>query len=306
MRCASKLLFAAVGLTLSSLAAAQIKIGQTAGFTGPVASSIQETAEGARLYLDAIKQKGGIQGMSVDLVSLDDKFEPPIAAQNAKKLIDQGVVALFLTRGTPHSQAILPLLAEHKLPLIAPSTGAMVLHQPVNPWVFNVRATYQREAERTVKHLMLIGMERIAVVQVDDSFGADAAAGVAKGFAATDKQPVVHEKYARSKPDFSAIVRKVVASQAQAVLFIGSGREPGVPLRAFARGTDRQGGARPAARQGWHGGDPGHARRIRRCQGAGGRAAARRQGPDFRRAAASPGDDAAGGHWRPRNQLFAH
>ena len=30
-------------------------------------------------------------------------------------------------------------------------------HQPVNPWVFNVRATYQREAERAVRHLSLIG-----------------------------------------------------------------------------------------------------------------------------------------------------
>jgi hypothetical protein len=33
---------------------------------------------------------------------------------------------------------------------MAPSTGAMVLHQPVKKWVFNVRATYQREAEKAV------------------------------------------------------------------------------------------------------------------------------------------------------------
>ena len=211
------------GLGLGLAAQAQIKVGQTAGFTGPVAAGVKEITDGAKLYLDAVNAKGGVGGQTVELVSLDDNFDPKNAAANAKKLIDQGVVALFLTRGTPHSQAILPLLSEHKLPLIAPSTGAMALHQPVNPWVFNVRATYQREAEKAVQHLILIGMEKIAVIQVDDSFGADAATGAMKGFSAAKKQPVVHEKYNRAKPDFSAIVPKVVAAQAQAVMFIGSG-----------------------------------------------------------------------------------
>ena len=56
-----------------------------------------------------------------------------------------------LYRGTPLTQAIMPLLTEHKVPLVAPSTGAMVLHKPVHPWLFNVRATYQREAERAMR-----------------------------------------------------------------------------------------------------------------------------------------------------------
>jgi branched-chain amino acid transport system substrate-binding protein len=211
------------GLSLALGVQAQILVGQTAGFSGPVAAGVKEITDGAKLYIASVNAKGGIGGQSIELVSMDDKFEPKIAAANAKKLIDQGVVALFLTRGTPHSQAILPLLTEHRVPLIAPSTGAMVLHQPVNPWVFNVRATYQREAEKAVQHLILIGMERIAVIQVDDSFGADAATGALKGFTASRKQPMLHEKYNRTKPDFSAIVPKVVAAQAQAVMFIGSG-----------------------------------------------------------------------------------
>ena len=215
------LLVTSLGL-MGTAACAQIKIGQTAGFTGPVAAGVKEITDGAKLYLDAVNAKGGINGQAIELVSLDDKFEPKLAAENAKKLIDDGVIALFLSRGTPHSQAILPLLEQHKLTLIAPSTGAMALHQPVNPWVFNVRATYQREAEKAIQHLFLIGMQRVAIIQVDDSFGADAAIGALKGFEALKKQPALHEKYDRSKPDFSKIVPKVVAADAQAVLFIGS------------------------------------------------------------------------------------
>jgi ABC-type branched-subunit amino acid transport system substrate-binding protein len=214
---------ALLGLSIAGAASAQIRIGQTAGFTGAVAAGVKEVSEGAKLYLDAVNKAGGVGGQHIELVTLDDKFEPALAAENAKKLIDQGVVALFLTRGTPHTQAILPLLAQHHVPLIAPSTGAMALHEPVNPWVFNVRATYQREAERAVRHLSLIGVERIALVQVDDSFGNDGAAGALKGFSAVGKQPVLHEKFDRTKPDMAPIIPKIVKADAQAVLFIGSG-----------------------------------------------------------------------------------
>src|SRR5262249_1541293 len=148
-----------------------IVIGQTAGFTGISAGSVKETTDGAKLYFDYINSHGGVGGRPIELVSMDDKFEPAIAAQNAKQLItERKVLALFLARGTPHSEAILPLLAQYKVPLIAPSTGAMVFHQPVNHWVFNVRATYQREAERAVLHLGSVGITRIALLQVNDSF----------------------------------------------------------------------------------------------------------------------------------------
>jgi ABC-type branched-subunit amino acid transport system substrate-binding protein len=202
---------------------AQIKIGQTAGFSGAVAASVKEATDGAKLYFDAVNAHGGVGGAQVHLVSLDDKFDPKLAAANAKQLIDGGVICLFLTRGTPHTQAIVPLLNENKVPLIGPSTGAMALHNPVQPWLFNVRATYQREAERSISHLSLIGIDRIAIVQVDDSFGADAVLGALKGLKAVNKEPVALEKYDRAKPDFGPIMPRVVAAEPQAVMFIGSG-----------------------------------------------------------------------------------
>lgn len=218
LACATAACFA-----LAGTAWADIKIGQTAGFTGTVAASVKEATQGAKLYFDAVNAHGGINGEQLQLVSLDDKFDPKLAVANAKTLIDQGVISLFLNRGTPHTQAIMPLLAEHKVPLVGPSTGAMVLHQPVHPWLFNVRATYQREAERAVAHLSLIGIDRIAIVQVDDTFGADAVVGALKGMKSVNKQPVAHEKYDRSKPDFAPIMPKIVDANPQAVLFIGSG-----------------------------------------------------------------------------------
>jgi ABC-type branched-subunit amino acid transport system substrate-binding protein len=203
-------------------AAARIVIGQTAGFTG-IAAAVKEITGGARLCLDAVNARGGVGGQKIELRSLDDQFEPKLAAENAQKLVaDPKLVALLLSRGTPHTQAILPVLEASRMPLIGPPTGAVVFHQPVNPWVFNLRATCQREAEKAVMHLASIGVARIAMLQVDDSFGANFAAGAQKGLRQARLEPVVHLKFDRAKPDFAPIGPAVVKSNAQAVVFIGT------------------------------------------------------------------------------------
>lgn len=215
----------AAALLAAPAARADLVVGQTAGFTGPVGASVNDLSDGAKLYLDAINRRGGVHGQKIRLVQLDDKFDPKLAAANAARLLrEQQPIALFLTRATPHTQAILPLLAQHRVPLVAPSTGAMVFHEPVNPYVFNVRAPYQREAERAIVHLGTIGLTRIGVLRVDDSFGADAALGARKGFAAIKREPVVVQTFDRAKPDFGPAVQALVAADAQAVLFVGSAR----------------------------------------------------------------------------------
>ena len=215
----------AVSLASCGLASqAQILIGQTVGVTGPVAATVKEAVEGAQLYIDSVNAKGGIRGEKIELITLDDKFDPKLAAANATTLIiEKNVVALFMNRGTPHAEAIMPLLALHEIALIAPSTGAMILHKPVNKFIFNVRSSYQREAEKAITHLHTLGMKRIAVVHVDDSFGTDAFSGASKGFGKAKLQPLTIIKADRNKPDYAVIVPEVIKSNAQAVLWIGSG-----------------------------------------------------------------------------------
>lgn len=216
--------WAIAAIMLPSICVAQIRIGQTAGFTGAAAAGVKELTEGAKLYLDAVNAEGGVNGQSIELVSMDDKFDPALAAENARKLIaDPKIVALFLNRGTPHSLAIMPLLSANHIALVAPSTGAMALHNPVHPWVFNVRATYQHETELVTRQLVQTTGERMAIIQVNDSFGTDAAAGALKVFKEMDKQPATHQVFDRANPDFSELVPKVLAAQPQSILFIGTG-----------------------------------------------------------------------------------
>lgn len=207
---------------------AQILIGQTAGFTGTAATSVKETTLGARLIIDDVNTRGGIRGETIKLISLDDEFDVKRAAVNAQSLIEeQRVLALFLNRGTPHTEAIAPVLAKHGVPLIAPSTGAMSLQEAPRREIFPVRPTYQREAAAMVSQLWAMGFRRIVCIHVADAFGRDAMAGVHRRLKELKWEDVTVVPFERESEDVSkgvAEATRQVNGLYPTVLVVGSSR----------------------------------------------------------------------------------
>ncbi|WP_082536788.1 MULTISPECIES: ABC transporter substrate-binding protein [unclassified Roseateles] len=204
-----------------ALAQSNLRIGMVAGFSGPVAGIVRESAEGARLYFDAVNAQGGINRQNIELVTQDDKYDTATAVAAAKSLASQGVLALMLSRGTGPTEAMLPVLKENKLPLIAPATGAIGLREPVQPWVYHLRASYQKEAERAVKHLVGIGVKRITIVQVNDPFGNDAGKGAIKGLDDLKLRALSNLRFDRNKPDLAPTMQAIAKAGIEAVVLIG-------------------------------------------------------------------------------------
>jgi ABC-type branched-subunit amino acid transport system substrate-binding protein len=223
--------FLAVAIAARAAAGNEILIGQTSSFSGPIAGEVKEQTAGAKIYLDWVNANGGVYGRQIRLVSLDDAFDPKRAAQNARTLVQEGVFALFLTRGTPQNEAILPVLAESGTPLVAPSTGASSMHDPVNPLVFNVRTRYQTEAEQAIAQLTSQGLTNIAIVHVNDSFGRDCLQGFLTGMKNAGVTPAGVFSYDRKKGDTSEAAEKVIALSPQALVTAGHSK----PLASLIR-----------------------------------------------------------------------
>lgn len=222
----SRLIAAGLALALCNAVGAQeerILIGQTGGFTGPVAPSVKEMTDGARAYFDAVNRSGGVHGRRIELVPLDDKFDPKLAGENCRALVlDRKVYALFLVRGTPHTEACLPVVKQAGVPLVAPSTGAHLLHDPVNPLVFNVRAQYQSEVMEGVRFFATTGITRLALVHVGDSFGRDVLDGFKTGLARERIEPAAVIEFDRVKMDMAAAADAAIRSDPQAIIIAGS------------------------------------------------------------------------------------
>lgn len=217
-----------------------ILIGQTIGITGQIAGAVKELNEGANAYLAMVNKRGGVNGRKIELRTMDDKFDPVLAASNAEALIKkEHVFALFQNRGTPHTEALLPILAANHVPLVAPSTGAAIFHDPINPLVFNVRAKYQDEVSKVVEHFTTIGIHRIGLIHVDDSFGRDGLAGFATAMAVRKLEPVVIAKFDRVKPEIAAGAAAVVQANPVALIIVGSATTTADLIKAI-RGTGSQ------------------------------------------------------------------
>jgi ABC-type branched-subunit amino acid transport system substrate-binding protein len=215
----------------------RVLIGRTNGVTGLIAGPTNEMNDGADAYIAWINKHGGVNGRRIEVVTLDDKFDPAMSAKNAEKLVkEQHVFALFQSRGTPHTQAIVPILEANKVPLVAPSTGAAIFHDPVHPQVFNVRAKYQEEVIKAVQHFNMAGLKQIALVHVDDAFGKDGLEGFVKGMEAQKLKPAAIIKFDRVKPDIPGTVAEIAKANPQAVVLVASAGTT-VPIIKALRAT---------------------------------------------------------------------
>jgi ABC-type branched-chain amino acid transport systems, periplasmic component len=154
------------------ITAGSILIGQTGVFTGPVAEPALQYRAGAQIYFDMVNAKGGIHGRKIKLLSYDDKFDPKLAAENARKLLlEDKVFTLFGLIGTGATAASMPLVSEHRVPVVGSLSGSDGLRDQKLKLLFHTRASYSDETGKMVEQLKSTGVKSIAVVYQDDPFG---------------------------------------------------------------------------------------------------------------------------------------
>ncbi len=217
-----------------------IVIGQSAALSGPAQGLGLELRSGAKLHFDQVNAAGGIHGRKIQLESLDDGYEPDKAAANTKTLIrDAKAFALFGYVGTPTTQAALPLVTEAHIPFIGAFTGAQLLRDPFNKYVFNVRASYFDETEKIAEHLTTVGVTKIAVLYQNDAYGKAGLAGMERALEKRKLKPLITATVERNSTDVEAAVKAISAAKPDAVLVVSAYKS----VAAFVMAMKKQGSA---------------------------------------------------------------
>jgi len=163
---------AANGAAAQGVTSDKILLGQAAVFSGPAAQLGIQVRNGIKAYFDSVNEKGGVHGRKLELVTEDDRYDPTVAPQASKKLIDEHkVFALVGYVGTPTGTVHLPVVTQAKVPLVGMFTGAEALRVPMNRYVFHVRASYYDETEKIVEQVVSTGGKKIAVFYQNDGYG---------------------------------------------------------------------------------------------------------------------------------------
>ena len=202
----------------------RVVFGQSAAFSGPAEALGHAMRLGIEAAFQEQNQAGGLHGRKLELVTMDDRYEPGFAYANTRDLIrKENVFGLIGGVGTPTSRSAVSLVETHAVPFLAPFTGAGFLRESNLESVVNLRASYAQETEYMVERLTEdLGVSRVAVMYQNDSYGQSGLNGVRNALARRGLEPVETWYYERNSTAVKAAVFHIAAAHPEAVIMIGA------------------------------------------------------------------------------------
>src|SRR5437764_679632 len=159
----------AVALALGvASASAHVKIGLMVSSTRPT------SAIGIPQKNTAALLPTRVGDTSVEYIQLEDGGDTTRAVQNAKKLIgEHNVDALIGPSTTPNAFAILDIIAEAKVPLLA-TVGTQAVAEPVDAkkrWVLKTTQNDDLIAAALLKHMVKNHVNTVGFIGFNDPYG---------------------------------------------------------------------------------------------------------------------------------------
>src|SRR5436190_4376654 len=201
-------------------ASAQVKIGLMVSATGPT------SAIGIPQRNTAVLLPTRIGDATVEYFQLEDGGDTTRAMQNTNKPIgENNVAALLGPSTTPNAFAILDIVAEAKVPLLA-TVGTQSVVEPVDAkkrWVFKTTQNDDLIAAALLKHMVKNGVKTIGFIGFNDPYGENwykVFSGLAEK---AGIRIVASERYARTDQSVTGQVLKLIATKPDAILIAAVG-----------------------------------------------------------------------------------
>ncbi len=213
-------LAALAGLLLAGLAAPpilaqdkpSIMVGSANSLTGPFAVIGRPMVAGANAYFRVVNDQGGVGGKQLRLVALDDQLNPDIGVAHARKLVADGAVLLFAPISSGVSGALLPVLAESKVPMIA-YTGVEALESDPNYFAVGLTTTQTMYIAANYVKSVAKGTPKIAFLTFESPASNTARDLVAKLAEKWGWKVVESQTYRGGATDYTTQALKITAAQ---------------------------------------------------------------------------------------------
>ena len=222
----------AASLLMSSAAYAEIVIGVIAPLTGPVAAYGEQVKNGAEAAVDVINKNGGILGEQVVLKLADDAGDPKQGVSAANQLVGEGVRFVV---GPVTSGVAIPasdVFAENGVLMVTPTATAPDL---TNRGLTNVLRTCGRDdqqAEVAAAYVLAhMKDKRVAIVDDKGTYGKGLADAFKAALNAGGVTEVSQTSLNPGEKDYSALVTRLKADNAEVIYFGGYHPEGGLLAR---------------------------------------------------------------------------
>ncbi|MCC9657537.1 ABC transporter substrate-binding protein [Rhodopirellula sp. JC737] len=182
-----------------------LPIGMSTALTGPSAELGIAMRHGVLAAFREANEGELLRGRKLELIALDDGYEPARTAPNMHRLTQEmQVLAVVGNVGTPTAITAIPIAEKTGTPFFGAFTGASALRKAGTPdVVINYRASYAEETAAMVDALIANGIrpEEIAFFTQNDSYGDDGFFGglaAIRNHQAVKISSVAHGRYRRN------------------------------------------------------------------------------------------------------------
>jgi ABC-type branched-subunit amino acid transport system substrate-binding protein len=195
-----------------------ILVGQSGPLSGANKEFGEDIRDGALAYFSTVNAAGGINKRKLELITIDDANDAKRSGENGRVLIEvRGVLAVFGYASATLSIPALPHVEKHRVPFIAPFTGAEPMRK-FHPYVYNVRASYADELEKIVDFYASTGMKRFSVLHYDDAVGKENLGAVEVALTKRGLKPVSVNSVKRNQLEIGEAVSGIVKSNPDVVI----------------------------------------------------------------------------------------
>lgn len=217
----------------------EILLGMSNAQTGPLSGVGILIKEGAAVFFNKVNAAEGVHGRKIKLIVSDDGYQPAKAIENTRKFIEEEkVFALFGYVGSPISASIVPIFTRAHVPYLFPFTGARFLRNPVDRYIFTLRASYADETEVMVERLTEdLKITKIGVFSQDDALGEAGRAGLMRALRKRNMPLAGDGKFERNTINVDVALEALVKANPEAVIMFC----PYTPCAVFLKKAKERG-----------------------------------------------------------------
>jgi branched-chain amino acid transport system substrate-binding protein len=198
-----------------------VRLAVVGPLTGSMAVVGQQFIDGARLAVDEVNAKGGLNGRKVELVTEDDRNDPKEAASIAQKLsLDKDLYGVLGSYSSSASFASIPIYEKAQIVQITPSASHPKLPE-ISKYMFRMWTGIDIYSPQLADFAVTKrGFKKFAVIYVNNDFGKanhEYFAAKAKSLGAA---VVSEETFLDGDKDFKTQLTKVKAANPDALVVL--------------------------------------------------------------------------------------
>ena len=209
-----------VALSCATAAQAQapIKIGASLSLTGTYGKIGIYQKEGYEICADDLNAKGGLLGRKVEFVVYDDQSMPATGVRLYEKLITEDKVdAVMGPYSSPITEAVANVTEKYQKVMVTPLAATTSIFRKGRKYIFMVISPADVYLEGLIDTAAKRGLKTVAIVNEDTLFSKAAADGAAELAKKKGMQVVLKEAYPKGNTDFSALLTKIKALNADVI-----------------------------------------------------------------------------------------